>query len=65
MQTIAEVLAAAQAAGAVRLPVTELVTERYRALREQVPDADHAAALLALEELNPNVRLGAQADQLP
>ncbi len=55
----------AAAAAEVRLPVTELVTERYRSIQELLPNADHAAALLALEMLNPGVRVGAAADQLP
>ncbi len=55
----------AAAAAAVRLPVTELVTARYRSILDLMPQADHAAALLALEMLNPGVRLGDAADQLP
>jgi 3-hydroxyisobutyrate dehydrogenase-like beta-hydroxyacid dehydrogenase len=58
------VLNAAAAAG-VTVPVTELVTERYRSILNLMPKADHSAALLALERLNPNVRLGGGADQLP
>lgn len=58
------ILAAAAAAG-VALPVTSLVTERYETIRDALPRADHAAALLALEQLNPGVRLGSGTDQLP
>ncbi|MCE3264645.1 MAG: 2-hydroxy-3-oxopropionate reductase [Pseudoduganella sp.] len=58
------ILAAAVAAG-VTLPVTSLVTERYETLRDALPRADHSAALLALEQLNPGVRLGSGKDQLP
>ncbi len=58
------VLIAAGAAG-VTLPVTELVTERYRSILAALPQADQSAALLALELLNPGVRLGQQPDQLP
>ncbi len=58
------VLIAAAAAG-IRLPVTELVTERYRSILEQLPDADQCAALLALEQLNPGMRVGTGPDQLP
>jgi 2-hydroxy-3-oxopropionate reductase len=58
------VLIAAAAAG-VRLPVTELVTQNFRSIMDEVPDADQAAALLALERLNPGKRLGAHADKLP
>lgn len=58
------ILAAAAAAG-VALPVTSLVTERYESIRDVYPQADHAAALLALERLNPGQRVGAAPDQLP
>jgi 3-hydroxyisobutyrate dehydrogenase-like beta-hydroxyacid dehydrogenase len=58
------ILAAAAAAG-VALPVTSLVTERYEAIRDVYPRADHAAALLALERLNPGRRVGEAPDQLP
>src|SRR5471030_855652 len=57
------ILAAAQAAG-ITLPVTQLVTERYQALVETVPQADHSAALLGLEALNPGQRVGTAPDQL-
>lgn len=49
----------------LQLPVAELVTQRYRTILEALPTADHAAALLALEFLNPGLRLGDGADQLP
>jgi 2-hydroxy-3-oxopropionate reductase len=57
------ILAAAEAAH-VTLPVTQLVTQRYETLAATHPTADHAAALLALEALNPGQRLGAGPDQL-
>ncbi|SDG13506.1 NAD(P)-dependent oxidoreductase [Duganella sp. OV458] len=57
------ILAAAQAAGIV-LPLTELVTARYMTLSQTVPQADHSAALLGLEQLNPGQRVGAAPDQL-
>ena len=57
------VLAAAEAAN-LTLPVTELVTQRYETLASAHAGADHAAALLALETLNPGQRLGKAADQL-
>ena len=57
------ILAAAQAAG-VTLPVTELVTERYRVLAETLPQADHSAALVGLERLNPGQRVGDAPDQV-
>lgn len=58
------ILAAAAAAGVV-LPVTSLVTERYESIQEVYPQADHAAALLALERLNPGQRVGEAPDRLP
>jgi len=58
------ILAAAAAAGVV-LPVTSLVTERYEAIIGQYPQADHAAALLGLEALNPGRRVGKAGDKLP
>lgn len=57
------ILAAAEAAGVV-LPLTELVTARYQTLAQTIPQADHAAALLGLEALNPGQRVGAAPDQL-
>ncbi|WP_255584412.1 NAD(P)-dependent oxidoreductase [Duganella sp. sic0402] len=57
------ILAAAQAAGIV-LPLTELVTARYMTLAKTIPQADHAAALIGLEQLNPGQRVGAAPDQL-
>lgn len=57
------ILAAAEAAG-ITLPVTELVTERFRMLAEQLPQADHSAALLGLEQLNPGQRVGEAKDRL-
>lgn len=58
------VLAASVAAG-VRLPVTELVAERYRSILADLPHADQSAALLALERLNPGIRVGTGPDRLP
>lgn len=58
------VLAAAAAAG-VQLPVAELVTEVYRGIVADLGNADQAAALLALERMNPGVRLGDAQDKLP
>jgi len=56
------ILAAAEAAG-VKLPVTELVTQRYESIADVYPQADHSAALLALERLNPGQRVGAGPDK--
>ncbi|MHA4868356.1 NAD(P)-dependent oxidoreductase [Duganella sp. PWIR1] len=57
------ILAAAEAAGVV-LPLTELVTARYMTLAKTIPQADHSAALIGLEQLNPGQRVGAAPDQL-
>ncbi|WP_229256881.1 NAD(P)-dependent oxidoreductase [Duganella lactea] len=57
------ILAAAEAAGIV-LPLTALVTARYITLAQTMPQADHAAALIGLEQLNPGQRVGAAPDQL-
>ncbi|WAW11012.1 NAD(P)-dependent oxidoreductase [Oxalobacter vibrioformis] len=56
------ILAAARDAG-LRLPVTSLVTDLYHHIQETFANADQAAALLALEALNPGKRLGASDDQ--
>lgn len=64
LKDLRNVLAAAEAAG-LTLPVTELVTRQYETIEESLPTADHAAALLALEQMNPGVRLGNLKDQLP
>jgi 3-hydroxyisobutyrate dehydrogenase-like beta-hydroxyacid dehydrogenase len=56
------ILAAATAAG-VTLPLTQLVTERYQTLAETMPQADHSAALLGLEQLNPGQRIGTAPDK--
>lgn len=58
------ILAAAAAAG-LRLPLTELVTRQYETIAAELPAADHAAALIALERLNPGKRLGEREDRLP
>lgn len=58
------ILDAAAAAG-IALPLTALVTERYESIGAQLASADHSAALLALEQLNPGHRLGSGPDLLP
>jgi 2-hydroxy-3-oxopropionate reductase len=58
------ILAAALDAG-VRLPVTELVTRQYETIEAELPAADHSAALIALERMNPGKRVGDKADTLP
>lgn len=57
------ILAAAEAAN-ITLPVTQLVTQRYEAIAATHATADHAAALLALEAINPGQRLGSAPDKL-
>ena len=64
LKDLRNVLAAAEAAG-LTLPVTELVTRQYETIEDALPTADHAAALLALEQMNPGLRLGNLKDQLP
>jgi 2-hydroxy-3-oxopropionate reductase len=58
------ILAAAEAAG-VTLPVTALVTKQYETIEAELPHADHSAALIALERMNPGKRVGDAADILP
>jgi 2-hydroxy-3-oxopropionate reductase len=58
------ILATAAEAG-VTLPVTELVTRQYETIEEELPSADHSAALIALERMNPGKRVGDAADTLP
>lgn len=58
------ILATAAAAG-VTLPVTDLVTRQYETIEDDLPHADHAAALIALERINPGKRVGEGADRLP
>jgi 3-hydroxyisobutyrate dehydrogenase-like beta-hydroxyacid dehydrogenase len=56
------ILAAAADAG-IALPVTALVTEQYQSIAADLPHSDHAAALIALERINPGQRLGDAPDQ--
>ena len=64
LKDLRNVLLAAADAGLV-LPVTALVTESYESIAKQYPAADQCAALLALEQRNPGLRLGEGPDQLP
>ena len=57
------ILNAAAAAG-VQLALTELVAARYDSILTTIPHADHAAALIALEEANPGKRVGSAPDRL-
>jgi 3-hydroxyisobutyrate dehydrogenase-like beta-hydroxyacid dehydrogenase len=63
LKDLRNVLIAAADAGLV-LPVTALVTGSYASIASDHPGADHAAALLALEKLNPGQRLGDGPDRL-
>ena len=64
LKDMRNILAAAADAG-VALPVTALVTEQYQSIATDLPHADHSAALIALERINPGLRLGDAPDQLP
>ena len=64
LKDLHNVLAAAADAGLV-LPVAALVTQSYASIEASHPRADQSAALLALEQRNPGLRLGAGPDQLP
>lgn len=58
------VLLAAADAG-LALPLAEHVTQHYHSILAAVPHADQSAILLALEAINPGLRLGTAADRLP
>jgi 3-hydroxyisobutyrate dehydrogenase-like beta-hydroxyacid dehydrogenase len=58
------ILAAAAGAG-VKLPVAELVTRQYETIEADLPAADHSAALIALERMNPGKRVGDGPNTLP
>lgn len=58
------VLAAAAEAGLV-LPLTSAAARSYESIEGELGSADHAAALLALERINPGQRVGTGPDQLP
>jgi 3-hydroxyisobutyrate dehydrogenase-like beta-hydroxyacid dehydrogenase len=64
LKDLRNVLAAAAEAG-LALPLTAAATRSYESIEAELGGADHAAALLALERINPGQRLGTQADQLP
>ncbi len=64
LKDLHNVLAAAGAAGLV-LPLTAAAARSYESIEGEFGQADHAAALLALERINPGQRLGMGADVLP
>ncbi len=64
LKDLQNVLVAAADAGVV-LPVAALVTEHYRSIADDYPAADQCATLLALEKVNPGLRLGDAPDLLP
>jgi 3-hydroxyisobutyrate dehydrogenase-like beta-hydroxyacid dehydrogenase len=64
LKDLQNVLVAAADAGVV-LPVAALVTEHYRSIADDYPAADQCATLLALEKVNPGLRLGDAPDRLP
>lgn len=55
----------AAATSGLTLPLARQVTALYDELMQSIPTADHAAALITLERMNPGKRLGSAADQLP
>jgi 3-hydroxyisobutyrate dehydrogenase-like beta-hydroxyacid dehydrogenase len=64
LKDLRNVLAAAADAGVV-LPVAALVTDNYQSIAADLAGADHAAALIALERMNPGQRVGSAPDLLP
>lgn len=64
LKDLRNILAAAQAAH-LSLPFAELAERRYASLANDLPTADHSAALIALERDNPGARLGDLPDRLP
>lgn len=58
----ANIMDAAQDAG-LRLPLTALVADLFNGLLATYPEADQAAALLALEGMNKDIRLGEKPDR--
>jgi 2-hydroxy-3-oxopropionate reductase len=64
LKDLRNVLAAAGEAG-VALPLATAATRSYESIELDLGRADHAAALLALERINPGQRLGTLPDRLP
>jgi 3-hydroxyisobutyrate dehydrogenase-like beta-hydroxyacid dehydrogenase len=64
LKDMRNVLAAAGEAGLV-LPLTAAAERSYASIETDLGGADHAAALLALERINPGQRVGTAPDVLP
>ena len=64
LKDMRNVLAAAGEAGLV-LPLTAAAARSYESIEGDLGGADHAAALLALERINPGHRVGSAPDVLP
>jgi 2-hydroxy-3-oxopropionate reductase len=64
LKDLHNVLAAAAEAGLV-LPLTSATARSYESIEGEFGSADHAAALLALERINPGQRVGTGPDLLP
>lgn len=64
LKDLRNVLAAAGEAG-LALPLATAATRSYESIEAELGGADHAAALLALERINPGQRLGTAPDRLP
>ena len=64
LKDLHNVLAAAGEVGLV-LPMAAVAARSYESIEAELGKADHAAALLALERINPGQRLGSGGDRLP
>jgi 2-hydroxy-3-oxopropionate reductase len=64
LKDLRNVLAAAAEAG-LALPLTSAAMRSYESIEGEFGSADHAAALLALERINPGQRVGTAPDLLP
>jgi 2-hydroxy-3-oxopropionate reductase len=64
LKDLRNVLAAAAEAG-LALPLTSAAMRSYESIEGELGNADHAAALLALERINPGQRVGTAPDFLP
>lgn len=64
LKDLRNVLAAAGEVG-LALPLATAATRSYESIEHDLGRADHAAALLALERINPGQRLGSGKDSLP